>query len=218
MEQKRQERDEDQSVTWKPTFRNGSPYQAMTTIPGIFVAITSPQQPPPSPNGWRPSTTDECRWSAYIRTPFAAALDRGESVSLSCQPIVAPFLTSHICERLPDMEARLNTLISQAQVELTSFGDASLYADENSRGALILRLMTRFTQDFVSSIEGTNVNISTKELAGGARIYYVFNDVFGAALNAIKLLEKWQAELELSMARGVAIASSWPRHLTGMSL
>ncbi|KAK1223622.1 Dynamin- GTPase protein [Marasmius sp. AFHP31] len=96
-------------------------------------------------------------------------------------------LMGHIRERLPDMKARLNTLISQAQVELTSFGDASLYADKNSQGALILRLMTQFARDFVSSIEGTNVDISTKELAGGARIYYVFNDVFGAALHAINV-------------------------------
>ena len=42
--------------------------------------------------------------------------------------------------------------------------------------------MTQFARDFVSSIEGTNVDISTKELSGGARIYYIFNDVFGNAL------------------------------------
>jgi dynamin 1-like protein len=42
--------------------------------------------------------------------------------------------------------------------------------------------MTQFARDFVTSIEGTNVDISTKELSGGARIYYIFNDVFGSAL------------------------------------
>jgi replication fork clamp-binding protein CrfC len=45
--------------------------------------------------------------------------------------------------------------------------------------------MTQFARDFVSSIEGTNVDISTKELSGGARIYYIFNDVFGHALASI---------------------------------
>lgn len=45
--------------------------------------------------------------------------------------------------------------------------------------------MTQFARDFVSSIEGTNVDISTKELSGGARIYYIFNDVFGHALESI---------------------------------
>jgi replication fork clamp-binding protein CrfC len=42
--------------------------------------------------------------------------------------------------------------------------------------------MTQFARDFITSIEGTNVDISTKELSGGARIYYIFNDVFGHAL------------------------------------
>lgn len=45
--------------------------------------------------------------------------------------------------------------------------------------------MTQFARDFVSSIEGTNVDISTKELSGGARVYYIFNDVFGHALASI---------------------------------
>lgn len=46
--------------------------------------------------------------------------------------------------------------------------------------------MTQFARDFVSSIEGTNADISTKELCGGARIYYIFNDVFGTALASIQ--------------------------------
>lgn len=45
--------------------------------------------------------------------------------------------------------------------------------------------MTDFARDFVASIEGTSLEISTKELCGGARIYYIFNDVFGAALQSI---------------------------------
>ncbi|CAL1714003.1 unnamed protein product [Somion occarium] len=94
-------------------------------------------------------------------------------------------LMNHIREKLPDMKARLNTLMGQAQQELNSFGDAAVYGDANQQGALILRLMTQFARDFVSSIEGTCVDISTKELSGGARIYYIFNDVFGNALASI---------------------------------
>ena len=37
----------------------------------------------------------------------------------------------------------------------------------------------------MSSIEGTNADVSTKELSGGARIYYIFNDVFGHALQSL---------------------------------
>ncbi|KAI0364548.1 hypothetical protein BV20DRAFT_955990 [Pilatotrama ljubarskyi] len=94
-------------------------------------------------------------------------------------------LMNHIRDKLPDMKARLNTLMGQAQQELNSFGDSAIYGDKNQQGGLILRLMTQFARDFVASIEGTSVDISTKELSGGARIYYIFNDVFGHALQSI---------------------------------
>ncbi|KAK0202344.1 Dynamin central region-domain-containing protein [Desarmillaria ectypa] len=95
-------------------------------------------------------------------------------------------LLNHIREKLPDMKARLNTLMGQAQQELNSFGDAAIFGDKNQQGSLILRLMTQFARDFVSSIDGTNIDISTKELSGGARIYYIFNDIFGHALSSIE--------------------------------
>ncbi|KAG6808394.1 hypothetical protein H0H92_004284 [Tricholoma furcatifolium] len=94
-------------------------------------------------------------------------------------------LMNHIRDKLPDMKARLNTLMGQAQQELNTFGDAAVFGDKNQQGSLILRLMTQFARDFVASIEGTKVDISTKELSGGARIYYIFNDVFGQALASI---------------------------------
>ena len=46
--------------------------------------------------------------------------------------------------------------------------------------------MTRFVREFVTSIEDTNVDISTKELSGGAWIYYIFNDEFGHVLASIE--------------------------------
>ncbi|WFD00514.1 dynamin GTPase [Malassezia yamatoensis] len=93
-------------------------------------------------------------------------------------------LMSHIRDRLPDMKARLNTLMGQAQQELASFGDVQFMGHEH-RGTLILKLMTQFARDFVASIEGTSFDISTKELCGGARVYYIFQDVFGQALSSI---------------------------------
>lgn len=94
-------------------------------------------------------------------------------------------LLNHMRDKLPDMKARLNTLMGQTQQELNSFGDVAIFGDPNQQGALVLRLMTQFARNFVSSIEGTSINISTKELSGGARIYYIFNDVFGHALESI---------------------------------
>ncbi|KAF8323545.1 dynamin protein dnm1 [Cantharellus anzutake] len=93
-------------------------------------------------------------------------------------------LMNHIREKLPDMKARLNTLMSQTQQELNALGET--YASDQDKGSgLVLQLMTQFAHNFVSSIEGTSLEISTKELLGGARIYYIFNEVFGHALNSI---------------------------------
>ncbi|KAF1346890.1 Dynamin central region-domain-containing protein [Delphinella strobiligena] len=93
-------------------------------------------------------------------------------------------LMSHIRERLPDIKARLNTLMGQTQQELASYGDVKFTGKEH-RGSLILQLMTRFASSFISSIDGTSSEISTKELCGGARIYYIFNSVFGNSLETI---------------------------------
>ena len=93
-------------------------------------------------------------------------------------------LMSHIRDRLPDIKARLNTLMGQTQQELASYGTDSFTGKEH-RGSLILSLMTRFATSFISSIDGTSSEISTKELCGGARIYYIFNSVFGNSLETI---------------------------------
>jgi dynamin 1-like protein len=90
----------------------------------------------------------------------------------------------HIREKLPDIKARLNTLMGQTQQELASYGEPQFSAPQH-RGSLILQLMTRFATSFVSSIDGTSSEISTKELCGGARIYYIFNSVFGHSLDRI---------------------------------
>lgn len=93
-------------------------------------------------------------------------------------------LMSHIRDRLPDIKARLNTLMGQTQQELASYGNKQFSGKEH-RGSLILQLMTRFASSFISSIDGTSSEISTKELCGGARIYYIFNSVFGNSLEMI---------------------------------
>lgn len=93
-------------------------------------------------------------------------------------------LMIHIREKLPDIKARLNTLMGQTEQELASYGDANLFNKED-RGALILKLMTMFATNFVNSIEGTSSDISTKELCGGARIYHIYNDVLGQSLGSI---------------------------------
>jgi dynamin 1-like protein len=93
-------------------------------------------------------------------------------------------LMNHIREKLPDIKARLNTLMGQTEQELASYGGLQATTKEG-RSSLILQLMTKFATSFVSSIEGTLVDRNTKELCGGARIYYIYYDVLGNSLGSI---------------------------------
>jgi dynamin 1-like protein len=53
---------------------------------------------------------------------------------------------NHIREKLPDMKARLNTLMGQTQQELSAFGDAT-FLGEQHRVSLILPVSTRMRAD-----------------------------------------------------------------------
>ncbi|CDK25695.1 unnamed protein product [Kuraishia capsulata CBS 1993] len=90
-------------------------------------------------------------------------------------------LMNHIRDRLPDIKAKLNTLMGQTEQELASYGDMGIVSEEN-RSSLILQLMNKFANSFINSIDGNSMEISTKELCGGARIYYIYNEVFGNSL------------------------------------
>lgn len=97
-------------------------------------------------------------------------------------------LMNHIRDRLPDIKAKLNTLMGQAEQELAGYGDLNVVSGEN-RGALILQLMNKFANNFINSIEGNSSEISTKELCGGARIYYIYNEVLDKSLLGINPLQ-----------------------------
>lgn len=103
---------------------------------------------------------------------------------------LSSILMNHIKEKLPDLKAKVSYLINQTEQELSQLGydedEASLL--ENKPG-LILQLMNNFAKNFISSIEGTSSNINTKELSGGARIYYIYNNVFSKKLNSINPIQ-----------------------------
>jgi len=50
---------------------------------------------------------------------------------------------NHIRDKLPDMKARLNTLMGQAQQELNSFGDAAIFGDRNQACILLFHCNTK---------------------------------------------------------------------------
>ncbi|KAI9277830.1 Dynamin central region-domain-containing protein [Sporodiniella umbellata] len=93
-------------------------------------------------------------------------------------------LIRHIREKLPELRTKLSSLIGQTQHELSHYGEPAI-SKSSDNSAMILKLLTLFSNEFVSSIDGTSTKISTKELSGGARIYHIFRTVFKHALDAI---------------------------------
>lgn len=73
-------------------------------------------------------------------------------------------LLIHIKEKLPELRTRLGSLISQKQQELAQYGESSRATEPIERGPLVLRLLTKFANDFIAAIDGTLPEMSTKEL------------------------------------------------------
>lgn len=54
-------------------------------------------------------------------------------------------LMNHIRDKLPDMKARLNTLMGQAQQELNSYGDSAVFGDTNQVGGVLTNMAVTYT-------------------------------------------------------------------------
>ncbi|XP_074133131.1 dynamin-1-like protein [Sminthopsis crassicaudata] len=86
----------------------------------------------------------------------------------------------HIRDCLPELKTRVNVLTTQYQSVLQSYGQP--VQDHN---ATLLQIITKFATEYCSTIEGTAKNIETSELCGGARICYIFHEIFCRTLESI---------------------------------
>lgn len=92
-------------------------------------------------------------------------------------------LMQHIRDHLPSIKTKINALVSQTEQELLSYGRMS--GETESKPGRMLKLITLFANEFSSSVEGTAAEMSTAELCGGARLYYIFNDIFASGLDSV---------------------------------
>lgn len=82
-------------------------------------------------------------------------------------------LLQHIRSCLPDIKNKIQALMIQAQQRLQTYG-VPLAETNMSQGALLLQLVTQFTQTYIDAIDGRIVSQNTNELFGGARINNIF--------------------------------------------
>lgn len=100
---------------------------------------------------------------------------------------LSTILMHHIRNTLPDIKARIQSQLKKFELELASLGGAM---GDTSSGNVVLSIITDFCNDFRQVIDGNSNDLSVNELAGGARISFVFHELFS---NGIKSIDPFDA-------------------------
>lgn len=90
-------------------------------------------------------------------------------------------LLHHIKQTLPEIKLRIETALKKYQTELYSLGPETL----DSPNSIVLSLITDFCNDYNGVLDGEAKELSSLELSGGARISFVFHEIFKNGINAL---------------------------------
>jgi dynamin 1-like protein len=88
-------------------------------------------------------------------------------------------LMFHIRQCLPDLRARIASMINKHETVLSHLGQPI-----GNKGSTLLQILTQFASEYNSTIEGTAKDIETDRLSGGARICYIFHNIFKETVHA----------------------------------
>ncbi|KAF2754778.1 vacuolar sorting protein 1 [Pseudovirgaria hyperparasitica] len=106
--------------------------------------------------------------AAYCGTPYLA-----RKLNL--------ILMMHIKQTLPDIKARIASSLQKYSAELASLGDSLLGNNSN----VVLNMITEFSNEYRAVLEGKNTELSSIELSGGARISFVYHELYSNGVKAV---------------------------------
>ncbi|KZF20202.1 dynamin-2 [Xylona heveae TC161] len=106
--------------------------------------------------------------SSYCGTPYLA-----RKLNL--------ILMMHIKQTLPDIKARISASLQKYSAELSQLGDSILGNSAN----IVLNIITEFSNEYRTVLDGNNQELSSIELSGGARISFVFHELYANGVKAI---------------------------------
>lgn len=100
-------------------------------------------------------------------------------------------LMNHIRDTLPDIKNKINSMVSDNRHELEGLGDVIVLDNKHSQGGVLLSLLSKYASNFTSVIDGKGEGetAAVGELYGGARIAYIFNEVFTRSIVALDPFE-----------------------------
>ncbi|RKP18850.1 hypothetical protein ROZALSC1DRAFT_29493 [Rozella allomycis CSF55] len=88
-------------------------------------------------------------------------------------------LMHHIRNTLPEIKAKISATLLKYQQELATLGDA---ITEDSPNNILLGIITEFCTEYQNLLQGNTADLATNELNGGARIAFVFHEIFAQAV------------------------------------
>ncbi|CDH48353.1 vacuolar sorting protein [Lichtheimia corymbifera JMRC:FSU:9682] len=98
-------------------------------------------------------------------------------------------LMHHIRNTLPEIKAKIQSALAKYQAELATLGDP--LGDSSSHQAnLVLNIITEFCTEFRTIIDGNSNDLSSFELSGGARISFVFHELYANGVKSIDPLDQ----------------------------
>ena len=101
-------------------------------------------------------------------------------------------LMHHIRDTLPEIKSKITAMIAQVNQNLEALGEPTDAQGSSRLGAILLVLLSKFSTNFSNSVDGrgsTEHALEMTELYGGARISYIFNEVFGKRLRSLDPFE-----------------------------
>ena len=87
----------------------------------------------------------------------------------------------HIKNTLPDIKARISSSLQKYSAELGQLGDSMLGNSAN----IVLTIITEFCNEYRTVLDGNNQELSSVELSGGARISFVFHELYSNGVKAV---------------------------------
>ncbi|GLB35435.1 putative TRAFAC class dynamin-like GTPase superfamily, dynamin Fzo YdjA family protein [Lyophyllum shimeji] len=91
-------------------------------------------------------------------------------------------LMHHIRATIPDIKARITQQLQKYNAELVTLGGP---LGDGNAGNVVLSVITEFCTEFRTTIDGSTNDLSLNELSGGARISFVFHELFNNGIRGI---------------------------------
>ncbi|CAK78344.1 unnamed protein product (macronuclear) [Paramecium tetraurelia] len=112
----------------------------------------------------------------------------------------------HIKRALPVIRETIISLAQMKEYELKQYGDYDNLESKETKNLLVLTLISKFSNSYKDMLEGRCLDITSKELIGGSRIIYVFNETFRRTIqkmNPFDVLSDDEIRTAIKNANGI---------------